>query len=269
MIEIWKDIRNYEGLYKISSTGRVLSFKCGKEKILKYHITYRGYLCVRLYKNKKSNCKTIHRLVFETFKEKIKKDYIVHHINEYKEDNYYMNLEQLSKDEHGKKHPHSIETKKLLRELRIGKTQSNETKIKISKANKGRITSEETKIKISKANKGRIVSNETKRKIGLTSLGRIKSEKTIKLMRENNIGENNPMFGKHQSEKTKKLISDKMIGKYRGENSPTSTLKNQDVIKIRLLSDEGILTQTEIGEKFGVNHRTISAIKLRKTWKHI
>jgi len=74
-------------------------------------------------------------------------------------------------------------------------------------------------------------------------------------------GENNPMFGKHHSEKTLELM--------RGESHPNSILKEQDVIQIRKLCDEGILTQKEIGEKFGDHQLTISRIKNRKLWKHI
>ena len=37
----------------------------------------------------------------------------------------------------------------------------------------------------------------------------------------------------------------------RGENHPNVILTEQSVIKIRKLCDEAILTQKEIGEKFG------------------
>ena len=35
MIEEWKDIKGYEGLYQISSLGRVMSFKTSNPKLLK------------------------------------------------------------------------------------------------------------------------------------------------------------------------------------------------------------------------------------------
>jgi len=55
----------------------------------------------------------------------------------------------------------------------------------------------------------------------------------------------------------------------KGEKNPRSRLKEQDVIEIKRLCDEGILTQREIGYLFGVSKYTISDIKLRKRWKHI
>ena len=56
---------------------------------------------------------------------------------------------------------------------------------------------------------------------------------------------------------------------HKGENHPRSKLKEQNVIEIKINLKEGILTQIEIGEKFGVNRVTISDIKRKKTWKHV
>jgi len=55
----------------------------------------------------------------------------------------------------------------------------------------------------------------------------------------------------------------------KGENHPNSTLRQQDVIQIRIDLGEGILNQTEIAKKFGVCSHTISDIKTGKIWKHI
>lgn len=59
--EIWKTIEGFED-YQVSNFGRVKSFKCGKEKILKPQIDGRGYYIVTLFKNY-SNIKNIHKLV--------------------------------------------------------------------------------------------------------------------------------------------------------------------------------------------------------------
>lgn len=61
--EIWKGIKNYEGLYEVSNKGRVKRIervttdKNGKEyhlkeKILKEHLNSYGYLTVNLYNYK-------------------------------------------------------------------------------------------------------------------------------------------------------------------------------------------------------------------------
>lgn len=81
-------------------------------------------------------------------------------------------------------------------------------------------------------------------------------------------GSENPMFGKKHSKKSKKLMSQKRSIKL-GENSSHSILKNQDIIQIRILLEEGILTQKEIAKKFNVDRTTISAIKNKKLWRHI
>jgi len=80
--------------------------------------------------------------------------------------------------------------------------------------------------------------------------GKIVLEKTKELMR----GKNNPMFGIKRC----------------GELGPFHKLIKQDIIEIRKLCCEGILTQKEIGKLFGVNNRrTISSIKNNKSWKNI
>jgi len=92
-------------------------------------------------------------------------------------------------------------------------------------------------------------------------------------------GENNSFYGKQHSEETKRKQSNKRKEKYRngelkklnqtGENNNNCILIEQKVIRIKLLLDEGILTQKEIGKMFGVHESTISNIKNRRIWTHI
>ena len=51
--EIWKDIVGYEGIYRISNQGRVMSLKFGKTKIRKPSFHKDGYLKIILRKNKR------------------------------------------------------------------------------------------------------------------------------------------------------------------------------------------------------------------------
>ena len=65
MEEIWRDVVDYEGLYKISNLGDVFSYY--SNRILSPGTTRDGYKYVFLFKNKKKKLYTIHRLVAESF----------------------------------------------------------------------------------------------------------------------------------------------------------------------------------------------------------
>jgi len=108
MNEIWKPIIGYEGLYEISNFGNVKSLAKTKtlerksinviyetpEKILSKLSSGRGYLFVRLVKNKdKGKTKLIHRLVAEAFLGCKPNNYQVNHKNFDRSDNRLENLE--------------------------------------------------------------------------------------------------------------------------------------------------------------------------------
>lgn len=89
MEEIWSDIPNYEGLYKISNFGRIMN---NKGLILKQYIQNSGYYIVHL-SNGKRKAFTTHRLVATVFiKNTENKDY-VNHIDGNKSNNNIENLE--------------------------------------------------------------------------------------------------------------------------------------------------------------------------------
>ena len=103
--EIWKDIKGYEGLYQISSWGRVKSlsrtikrgcFDCITlpERIIKQQHIWNGRLIVNLYKDRKTRHYQVHRLVAEAFLDKSSTEYSqVNHIDENPQNNYVGNLE--------------------------------------------------------------------------------------------------------------------------------------------------------------------------------
>ena len=95
MIEEWKDIPNYEGVYLISNLGNIKSVKFGKERVLKPQTNTKGYFIVGLYKDKKMKSKQIHQLVATTFLNHTpcKLELVVNHINFDKKDNRLDNLE--------------------------------------------------------------------------------------------------------------------------------------------------------------------------------
>lgn len=93
--EVWKSIRDYEGLYEVSSLGRVKSFWNNKEKILKPTNSGVGYLSVILYKSDLKKQITVHQLVSIAFLNHTPNGnkLVIDHINDDKTDNRLDNLQ--------------------------------------------------------------------------------------------------------------------------------------------------------------------------------
>lgn len=100
-MEVWKDIRGYEGIYQVSNLGRVYSYpKKGRHngKILKPGLTARSYLTVSLWKDNKNKTYPVHQLVAICFLNHVPNghDKIVDHINNNKVDNRLENIQIVS-----------------------------------------------------------------------------------------------------------------------------------------------------------------------------
>lgn len=90
-MEVWKDVKGYEGLYQVSNYGNVKSLRSGKKIALNYD--RKKYLTAHLCNKNGQKRIRVHRLVAEAFIPNEKRLPQVNHIDENKNNNYYKNLE--------------------------------------------------------------------------------------------------------------------------------------------------------------------------------
>ena len=112
MIEIWKDIKGYEGSYEVSNFGRVKSLErkssCGRqlnERILKTPPDAYGYYHCNLHKNGNQKLFKVHKLVAITFLNHKPDGHkiVVDHIDNNKKNNRADNLQLISTRENTSK----------------------------------------------------------------------------------------------------------------------------------------------------------------------
>lgn len=101
MEEIWKDIKGYEGLYQVSSLGRVKSLPRDRGNQYSWMEIIKSqrkgiYLSVTLFKEGVRSVRPVHQLVAETFLKTNPEKPFVNHINEIKYDNRLINLEYVT-----------------------------------------------------------------------------------------------------------------------------------------------------------------------------
>lgn len=109
MEEIWKDIPSYEGMYQVSSFGRIRSLSrnlmyvrhCSTKSCeVVYHLNGKilkqtasnGYLCVTLNKNGRSRYKAVHKLVALMFVPNPENKPVVDHVDGNRSNNHFENL---------------------------------------------------------------------------------------------------------------------------------------------------------------------------------
>ena len=115
--EVWKDIPNYEGYYKVSSVGRIKSIareihrRDGtiqplKERVMKQRLNRNGYYIVDLSKNGKTTTFETHVLVAGTFmgyKSKIGNGVVCDHRDNDRQNNRVENLQIITQRENSTK----------------------------------------------------------------------------------------------------------------------------------------------------------------------
>lgn len=152
---------------------------------------------------------------------------------------------------------------------RIGFSHTDETKKIISNKNKGLKRTDETKQKLRESKLGKSHPIHPNSKLAL-----IKERQTRKINYKNNIKVPKQKNKKIYTIEEKKKISNSKIGNknpmfgINGEKSPSHKLNEIEVVEIINLIKLGVLLK-DIAKKYNVNYRTISSIKMNKTWKHI
>lgn len=113
-VEIWRDVKDFEGFYQVSNFGRIKSLDriiqqhhrnqrnvehIYKGKILKGNINKNGYITVDLHKKGKIKTFLLHRLIAETFIPKVKGKNIINHKDNNPTNNQVNNLEWCTQSE--------------------------------------------------------------------------------------------------------------------------------------------------------------------------
>lgn len=126
--EVWKDVAEYEGFYKVSNKGNIYSVerrdsrgnKCGG-RALEPRYDKDGYLRVTLCKNGKQKTRFIHRLVAGAFVPNPNSYSEINHRDENKVNNYANNLEWCTR-EHNVNHGTMIERSAQARSKKVKAT---------------------------------------------------------------------------------------------------------------------------------------------------
>lgn len=103
--EIWKDIPNFEGIYQVSSLGRLKSFKKHSNGCVLSNVNKKGdYFSIVLMFKDRVRYVRMHILVAEAFIPNPENKNHVHHIDENKQNNRVDNLIWLTTKEHFLEH---------------------------------------------------------------------------------------------------------------------------------------------------------------------
>ena len=102
--EIWKDVKGYEGFYKVSNLGRVKSIARNGTAggLMSLNINRSGYIYVGLRKSNVQKYQLVHRLVGLAFIPLVDGKEMINHIDGNKSNNNLKNLEWVNNSENRK-----------------------------------------------------------------------------------------------------------------------------------------------------------------------
>jgi len=129
-MEIWKDVKGFEGHYQISSFGRVKSLKRGRELIMTNVESNLGYLRVKLLKDGKEYPFPVHRLVGLNFLDIVNDKNEINHIDGNKKNNHLLNLEWCNRSEN-MRHADRTGLRVMLKGQRNHKSKLTDDQIRI------------------------------------------------------------------------------------------------------------------------------------------
>lgn len=92
-----RDVKGFEGLYAVTSCGRVYSYK--RKRFLQPYLNSNGYYYVTLMKDNSKYQFRLHRLVADTYIPNPDNLETVDHIDSCKEHNYVGNLQWMTREE--------------------------------------------------------------------------------------------------------------------------------------------------------------------------
>lgn len=200
MLEEWRAVVGYEGLYEVSNMGQVKALERRvmnngglqrkHERILKAHYGQNHHGMVILCKDGKTKPHLVHRLVAMAFIPNPDNKPCIDHIDTDFQNNHVDNLKWCTQ----KENCNNPLTRQHGSEAKIGhpywrtKPLSEETREKISKANKGRKFTEEHKEKLRQAHLSKKLSEEQISNSALARTDLHLSEETKAKLRESNKG---------------------------------------------------------------------------------
>ena len=97
MTEVWKPIREFNGIYEVSDYGNIRSLRSGNPKILKTHVINSGYAAIGFSIKGTTYNRLVHRLVATEFCEGFAEGLDVNHKDGNRLNNNASNLEWITR----------------------------------------------------------------------------------------------------------------------------------------------------------------------------